>query len=80
LVAVKRPKLVALMEPLPVLAATSSIPFVGSSLFLSTMSGDYEPFVAVYDVAADIIQPTELVSLDGLHIGNSTNTSATTLP
>ena len=70
----------ALMEPLSVLAATSSIPFVGSSLFLSTMSGDYEPFVAVYDVSADIIQPKEFVDLDGLHIGNSTNISATTLP
>ncbi len=59
---------------------SASIPFVGSSLFLSTMSGEYEPFVAVYDVSADIIQPTEFVDLDGLHIGNSTNTSTTALP
>jgi hypothetical protein len=32
------------------------------------MSGDYEPFVAIYDVAVDIMQPTEFVNLDGLHM------------
>jgi len=59
---------------------SASIPFAGSSLFLSTMPGEYEPFVAVYEVYADIIQPMDFVDLDGLHIGTSTNTSATALP
>ncbi len=57
---------------------SASIPFVGSSLFLSTMSGEYEPFVAVYEVSADIIQPTNFVDLEGLNVG--TNTTVTALP
>ena len=52
------------------------IPFVGSSLFLSTMSGTHEPFVAVYEVSAEIIQPMDHVDLEGLHSGNNTNSTA----
>jgi len=59
---------------------SASIPFVGSSLFLSTMSGEYDPFVAVYEVSAEIIQPQHVVDLDGLEVGTNTNTSATALP
>ena len=52
---------------------SASIPFVGSSLFLSTMYGDYEPFVAIYEVTADFIQPMDFVDLDGLKMGNITD-------
>ncbi len=55
---------------------SASIPFVGSSLWLSTTNG--EPFVAVYEVSADIIQPEAVVDLEGLNLG--TNTTATTSP
>ena len=57
---------------------SASIPFVGSSLFLSTMPGEYEPFVAVYEVSAEIIQLQDIVDLDGLNVG--TNTTVTALP
>ncbi len=57
---------------------SASIPFVGSSLFLSTMPGEYEPFVAVYEVSAEIIQPQDFVDLDGLNV--DTNTTVTGLP
>jgi len=57
---------------------SASIPFAGSSLFLSTMPGEYEPFVAVYEVSAEIIQPQDFVDLDGLNVG--TNTTVTGLP
>ena len=52
---------------------SASIPFVGSSLFLSTMASEDEPFVAVYEVSADVIQPMNFVDLDGLKMGNSTD-------
>jgi len=57
---------------------SASIPFAGSSLFLSTMPGEYEPFIAVYEVSADIIQPMDFVDLEGLNVG--TNTTVTALP
>ncbi len=57
---------------------SASIPFVGSSLFLSTMSGEFDAFVAVYEVSAEIIQPQHVVDLDGFNAG--TNTTATALP
>ena len=50
---------------------SASIPFVGSSLFLSTMASEDEPFVAVYEVSADVIQSMDFVDLDGLQMGNS---------
>ncbi len=59
---------------------SASIPFAGSSLFLSTMSGEYDPFVAVYEVSAEIIQPQDVVDLDGLNVGTNTNTTTTALP
>jgi hypothetical protein len=63
---------------------SASIPFVGSSLFLSTMSGEYDPFVAVYEVSAEIIQPQHIVDLHGLNADTNTNTNtnkiATALP
>lgn len=52
---------------------SASIPFVGSSVFLSTMTSEDEPFVAVYKVTADIIQSIDFVDLDGLKMGNSTD-------
>jgi hypothetical protein len=52
---------------------SASIPFVGSSVFLSTMTSEDKPFVAVYEVTADIIQPMDFVDLDGLKMGNSTD-------
>ncbi len=55
---------------------SASIPFVGSSLFLSTISGTHEPFVAVYEVSVEIIQPMDYVDLEGLHSGNNTNSTA----
>lgn len=57
---------------------SASIPFAGSSLFLSTMPGEYEPFVAVYEVSADIIQPMDFVDLEGLNV--NTNTTVTGIP
>ena len=63
---------------------SASIPFVGSSRFLSTMSGEYDPFVAVYEVSAEIIQPQHVVDLHGLNVDTNTNTNtnktATALP
>ena len=56
---------------------SASIPFVGSSLFLSTMASEDEPFVAVYEVSADVIQPMDFVDLDGLKMGNSTDATTT---
>ena len=56
---------------------SASIPFVGSSLFLTTFSGEYEPFVAVYEVSAEIMQPQDVVDLDGLNAGTNTNTNTT---
>ncbi len=57
---------------------SASIPFAGSSLFLSTMSDEYDPFVAVYEVSAEVVQPQDIVDLDGLNA--RTNTTATALP
>ena len=53
-----------------------SIPFAGSNLYLTTQQGD--PFVAVYEVSADIIKTQNIVNLQGL--GSATNTTANTLP
>ena len=55
---------------------SASIPFAGSNLYLTTQQSD--PFVAVYEVSADIIQPQNIVNLQGL--GSATNTAANTLP
>ena len=55
---------------------SASIPFAGSNLYLTTQQS--EPFVAVYEVYADIIQPQNIVNLDGLSSG--TNTTTNTLP
>ncbi len=52
---------------------SASIPFVGSSLFLTSTASEYEPFVAVYEVSADVIQPMDFVDLEGLKMGNSTD-------
>ena len=56
---------------------SASIPFVGSSLFLTTMASEDEPFVAVYEVSADVIQPMDFVEFDGLKMGNSTDATTT---
>ncbi|MGH9978194.1 MAG: hypothetical protein ACRD8Z_20545 [Nitrososphaeraceae archaeon] len=40
---------------------SASIPFVGSSVFLTT---EGEPFVAVYEVVADVLQPQLVVDTD----------------
>lgn len=45
---------------------SSSIPFVGSSVWLRTPLA--EPFVAVYEVVAEIIQPEKVVDLDSANI------------
>ncbi|MGI0044708.1 MAG: hypothetical protein ACRD47_13460, partial [Nitrososphaeraceae archaeon] len=45
---------------------SASIPFVGSSVWLRTPHGD--PFVAVYEVAADIFQPQAVVDLEGANV------------
>jgi hypothetical protein len=55
---------------------SASIPFAGSNLYLTTQQS--EPFVAVYEVSADIVQPQNIVDLDGLNSG--TNTTVNTLP
>ena len=48
---------------------SASIPFVGDSVWLRTPDG--EPFVAVYEVSADIVQPLGVVDLDS--VTNSAN-------
>lgn len=48
---------------------SASIPFVGDSVWLRIPDG--EPFIAVYEVSADIIQPVGVVDLDSI-----TNTSS----
>ena len=52
---------------------SASIPFVGSSVFLTTTG---EPFVAVYEVVADVLQPQLVVDIDSTNITNS-DTSGT---
>jgi hypothetical protein len=47
---------------------SASLPFVGDSLWLKTSHG--EPFIAVYSLSADIIQPLVVLNLD-----SSTNTT-----
>ena len=49
---------------------SASIPFAGSNLFLATQQG--KPFVAVYEVSAEIIQPHDIVDLHGLTAGSNT--------
>jgi hypothetical protein len=53
---------------------SATIPFVGSSLWLSTPNG--EPFVAVYEVKADIVEPTPVVDIEGLGVGANTTASS----
>lgn len=48
---------------------SASMPFVGDSVWLRTPDG--EPFIAVYEVSADIVQPIGVVDLDSI-----TNTSS----
>lgn len=45
---------------------SASIPFVGSSVWLRTPHA--EPFVAVYEVVAEIIQPQNMVDLNSANI------------
>lgn len=47
---------------------SASIPFVGSSVFLTI---DGEPFVAVYEVVADVLQPQLVVDTDSTNITSS---------
>jgi hypothetical protein len=53
---------------------SASIPFVGSSVWLRTPHGD--PFIAVYEVVAEILQPQGVVDLDsaGVNEKNATST------
>jgi hypothetical protein len=53
---------------------SASIPFVGSSVWLRTPHGD--PFVAVYEVFAEIVQPQGVVDLDSANINRTNNSSA----
>ena len=48
---------------------SASLPFVASSVTLRT---DGEPFIAAYDVAADIVKPTIIE-----HLGNATTSTTT---
>ena len=41
---------------------SASIPFVGDSVWLKTING--EPFIAVYEVFAKIVQPEGVVDLE----------------
>jgi hypothetical protein len=45
---------------------SASVPFVGSSVWLRTPHA--EPFVAVYEVVAEIIQPQNMVDLESANI------------
>lgn len=54
---------------------SASIPFVGSSVFLTT---EREPFVAVYEVAADVLQPQLVVDIDSANVTTTTPTTTTT--
>ncbi|MFZ0343552.1 MAG: hypothetical protein WAL24_00195 [Nitrososphaeraceae archaeon] len=46
---------------------SASIPFVGSSVFLRT---DGEPFTAVYEVVADVLQPQTVVDIESTNVTN----------
>ena len=50
--------------------------FAGSNLYLTLQQS--EPFVEVYEVSADIIQPQNIVDLNGLNSGK--NITVYTLP
>jgi hypothetical protein len=50
---------------------SASIPFVASSVILGSQR---EPFIAAYEVFADIVQPTKIIK----HLENATLTSTTT--
>jgi hypothetical protein len=50
---------------------SASIPFVGGSLFLKT---EGEPFVAVYEVVADVLQPQIVVDIESANVTNSETT------
>jgi hypothetical protein len=52
---------------------SASIPFAGSSVFLTT-AGD--PFVAVYEVVAEILQPQIVVDVESANINETNTTSA----
>lgn len=47
---------------------SASIPFVGSSVFLTT---EGEPFLAVYEVVADVLQPQLVLDTDSANITSS---------
>src|SRR5262249_54892445 len=49
---------------------SASIPFVASSVILRTNG---EPFIAVYEVSADIVQQPKIIK----HLENATHTTAT---
>jgi hypothetical protein len=51
---------------------SASIPFVGSSVFLTTAG---EPFVAVYEVVAQVLQPQLVVDVDSATITSFDNSS-----
>jgi hypothetical protein len=52
---------------------SASIPFVGDSVWLRTPDG--EPFIAVYEVSADIVQPLGVLDLDSIE--NASNYNST---
>lgn len=52
---------------------SASIPFVGSSVFLTT---EGEPFVAVYEVVADVLQPQLVVDIDSANVTTTMTTTA----
>ena len=52
---------------------SASLPFVASSVVLRTNNG--EPFIAAYEVSADIIQPKIIKHLENATLTNTTNTS-----
>jgi hypothetical protein len=48
---------------------SASIPFVGSSVYLKTTNG--EPFIAVYEVVAEVVQPqAHVVDVESAPVGN----------
>jgi hypothetical protein len=50
---------------------SASIPFVASTIALRTNG---EPFIAAYEVSADIVQPTKIIK----HLENATTSTTTT--
>lgn len=53
---------------------SGSIPFVGDSVWLRTPHG--EPFLVVYEVVAEIVQPQGVVDIESANV-SGTNTNST---